>query len=171
MRERIFGFKPFIYPQAQTLILGSMPSVASLEQGFYYAHKQNRLWKIVGKLAGIEDLNLKDVEEKKKAALKLKLSFFDVIASCEREGSLDSAIKNPKGEDIKALLDEYPNITKVIVNGGLAKKLFLKFNKLDELSAQVFFLPSTSAANAAMGFDKLFALYSSVILNDAKALN
>ena len=164
MSGRIFGFKPFIYPEATTLILGSMPSVASLEQGFYYAHKQNRLWKIVGKLAGIEDLNLKGVAEKKRAAKKLKLSFFDVIASCEREGSLDSAIKNPEGEDIKALLESYPNIDTIIVNGGIAKKLFLKFNHKDELKAQVFFLPSTSAANAAMSFERLFALYSKVIL-------
>ena len=95
---RISGLKPFINEGSRILILGSMPSIASLQDGFYYAHPQNRMWKIIAAIAGVDEL--KTIEERKQAALKLHLAFFDVIESCEREGSLDSNIKAVKPNDI-----------------------------------------------------------------------
>lgn len=160
MPERIFGLAPFIYPEARVLILGSMPSEASLKQGFYYGHKQNRLWKIVSALV---DRELNSIEEKKAAARELHLAFFDVIKSCVREGSMDSAIMEPEPEDIAALTALYQGIERIILNGGLSKKLFFKFNDLSKIKAEVFSLPSTSPANAQYSLAKLTALYSPII--------
>lgn len=152
---RISGLKPFINEDSKILILGSMPSVASIRDGFYYAHPQNRMWKIIAELSGVE--KLKTIEERQSAALKLHLAFFDVIESCEREGSLDSNIKAVKPNDINKLLLQYPKIKRVITNGNKAKDLFLTYNH--DCKAEIVHLPSTSPANAAYSLDRLKALY------------
>ena len=152
---RISGLKPFINEGSRILILGSMPSIASLQDGFYYAHPQNRMWKIIAAIAGIDEL--KTIEERKQAALKLHLAFFDVIESCEREGSLDSNIKAVKPNDINSLLLRYPKIKRVITNGNKAKDLFLTYNH--DCKAEIIHLPSTSPANAVYSLDRLKALY------------
>lgn len=152
---RISGLKPFINESSRILILGSMPSIASLQDGFYYAHPQNRMWKIIAAIAGVDEL--KTIEERKQAALKLHLAFFDVIESCEREGSLDSNIKAVKPNDINSLLLRYPKIKRVITNGNKAKDLFLTYNH--DCKAEIIHLPSTSPANAVYSLDRLKALY------------
>ena len=152
---RISGLKPFINEGSRILILGSMPSIASLQDGFYYAHPQNRMWKIIAAIAGVDEL--KTIEERKQAALKLHLAFFDVIESCEREGSLDSNIKAVKPNDINSLLLRYPKIKRVITNGNKAKDLFLTYNH--DCKAEIIHLPSTSPANAVYSLDRLKALY------------
>ncbi len=152
---RISGLKPFINKGSRILILGSMPSIASLQDGFYYAHPQNRMWKIIAAIAGVDEL--KTIEERKQAALKLHLAFFDVIESCEREGSLDSNIKAVKPNDINSLLLSYPKIKRVITNGNKAKDLFLTYNH--DCKAEIIHLPSTSPANAVYSLDRLKALY------------
>ena len=152
---RISGLKPFINKGSRILILGSMPSIASLQDGFYYAHPQNRMWKIIAAIAGVDEL--KTIEERKQAALKLHLAFFDVIESCEREGSLDSNIKAVKPNDINSLLLRYPKIKRVITNGNKAKDLFLTYNH--DCKVEIIHLPSTSPANAVYSLDRLKALY------------
>ncbi|HIV15792.1 MAG TPA: DNA-deoxyinosine glycosylase [Candidatus Avisuccinivibrio pullicola] len=166
MPERLYGLKPFIYEGAEVLILGSMPSVASLQQGFYYGHPQNRLWHILGLLSGTDDLARQSIPVKQSIARFLKVAFFDVIRSCERTGSLDSAIRAPEPEDIAALLELHPSVKRIILNGGLAKKLFFKFNDAGAFKAEIYSLPSTSPANAAWSLDKLYPLYRSVILSE-----
>ena len=141
---RISGLKPFISQESEILILGSMPSIASIKDGFYYAHPQNRMWKIIAELAGVDEL--KTIEERKSVALKFHLAFFDVIESCEREGSLDSNIKAVKPNDINHLLLFYPKIKRVITNGNNCK-------------AEIIHLPSTSPANAGFSLDRLKKLY------------
>lgn len=152
---RISGLKPFIDKDSKILILGSMPSVASIKDGFYYAHPQNRMWKIIAALAGVD--KLKTIEERQRTALKFHLAFFDVIESCEREGSLDSNIKAVKPNDINKLLLQYPKIKRVITNGNKAKDLFLTYNH--DCKAEIVHLPSTSPANAAYSLDRLKELY------------
>ena len=155
MSDRIYGLKPFINQDSKILILGSMPSVASINDGFYYAHPHNRMWKIIAYLAKSDCLNT--IEERKLAALKLKLAFFDVIKSCERIGSMDSNIKNVEPNDIALLLKYYPSINRIITNGNKAKQLFLTYNH--NLSVDVVHLPSTSPANAQYSLQKLEMLY------------
>ncbi len=158
MPERLIALPPFIPPGARVLLLGSMPSAASLKQGFFYAHPRNRLWPILSKLTG-RDLSC--LEDKKQALFDLKLGLYDVILSCRREGSLDSAIREAEPADICSLLRLYPGIERIVLNGALAKKLFVKYNK--DIKVQLYFLPSTSPANAQYSFDRLFALYSEVL--------
>ena len=46
--ERIIHpLKPVYDTSSKVLILGSFPSVKSREEGFYYANKTNRFWKIL----------------------------------------------------------------------------------------------------------------------------
>jgi len=91
--ERLTGLPPLAGPDARVLILGSFPSAASLAAWQYYAHRQNQFWKILGTLLG-QPLHGMDYAAKQAAVLAAGLAIGDVYASCERAGSLDSAIRN-----------------------------------------------------------------------------
>lgn len=175
MAERIYCFAPFIPPQAQVLILGSMPSVKSLAQGFYYAHPQNRFFKIIAVLhtkwrahkAGheVEPSVLNTVDARQAALTDLGIALYDVVASCEREGSLDSKIKNYEYADIWGLLQQHPSIKTVITNGGFAKTHFTKSTLKPhqaELNFEFVALPSTSPAHA-VPFATILAQYEQVL--------
>lgn len=138
--EVLFGFEPVYDEHCKVLILGSMPSVVSLEKSFYYMHPSNRFWKIIGLLT--ESEIPEGIDERKALVLRNHIALWDVIGSCQRKGSLDSSIKNPIINDLFCI----PNITqiKIFTNGGLASKLFKKH--FQQLEATM--LPSTSAANA-----------------------
>ena len=45
--------EPIYNESSKVLILGSLPSVKSREVGFYYAHPQNRFWRILESLFGV----------------------------------------------------------------------------------------------------------------------
>ena len=154
MSERIYGLEPFIPSKARVLVLGSMPSIASLQAGFYYMHKQNRFFKILGLCLKSE---LDSIEKRKPALITMQIALYDVIASCVREGSLDSKIQDVEPADIKALLKTHPSIKRVITNGALSKKLFLKYSS--SLDIEVVHLPSTSPANAMYNLERLAKLY------------
>ncbi len=160
---RIYGFAPFVPSNAKVLILGSMPSVKSLEQGFYYAHPQNRFFKIIADLhskwraaRGFGDVpapyTLPTVDERKAALSDLGIALYDVVASCERVGSLDSNIKDYEYADIWGLIQQHPTITTVITNGGFARIHFtrstLKPHQDEGLPFTYVALPSTSPAHA-----------------------
>lgn len=160
---RISGLTPFVPDSPRVLILGSMPSVASLDAGFYYAHPQNRFFKILSRLSGCE---LTDVESKKSVLRKMHIALFDVIASCEREGSLDSSIKNVIPNDIAEFSRKYPTLKLVITNGGLSKKLFIKYDLQNmPKGIEIRHLPSTSPANAAYSLDRLYKIYQEVLVD------
>lgn len=137
----ITAFDPVFDENSKILILGSMPSVKSLEQGFYYGHPQNRFWKILGEIVGENFPD--DIPGKKEMLFKYGIALFDVIAACEREGSLDSAIRNALPADLSV----FPNLErmKVFTNGKLAEKLLKKYYPDLPFAP----LPSTSPANQA----------------------
>ena len=137
----ITAFAPFFDENSKILILGSMPSVKSLELGFYYGHPQNRFWKILGEIVGEEFPA--DVEGKKVLLSRYGIALYDVIAACEREGSLDSAIRNA----VPADLSVFPALDrmKIFTNGKLAEKLLKKYYP----DLPFIALPSTSPANQA----------------------
>ncbi len=148
------SFAPLVDDNCKILILGSMPGVASLEAQQYYAHKQNRFWKLMALLLG-EDMPL-DYEAKKAMLLAHHIALWDTLGYCEREGSLDSDIKNEVPNDILQLLDQYPHITTVICNGGKAGAAFKKyFAKEIPAHIAVHYLHSTSPANARMRLEDL----------------
>lgn len=144
-------FEPVWDQNSRILILGSLPSVKSREQGFYYGHPQNRFWKV---LAAITEQPVpQTIEEKKQFLLRQRIAVWDVIASCEIEGSSDSSIRHVVPADIAGLLRK-SGITRVFANGGKAGELYDKYI-LSETGIKAVRLPSTSPANAAWPLERL----------------
>lgn len=141
--KRISSFPPIISEGAEILILGSVPGIKSLEMQEYYAHPQNKFWKILFELFE-EDFTI-DYIEKQKFLQRNRIALWDVIDSCEREGSLDTKIKNEIHNDIEQILADYPNIKAIFCNG---KKSFKNVQKKlsPKIEIAVFDLPSTSPA-------------------------
>jgi hypoxanthine-DNA glycosylase len=151
----IASFPPYINDDAAVLILGTMPGAMSLFKQEYYAHKQNAFWKIMYTLYG--ELPVPDDFEAKKKLLKQNnIALWDVLKNCEREGSLDTNIKNHVENDIEGLLAQYPNIRKILFNGKESYKYFQrKFGTIENVGIVV--LPSTSPANTIKFEKKLEA--------------
>ena len=153
------SIKPFIDNNSSILILGSFPSVKSREDGFYYAHKSNRFYKVLSNIVN-EPLPT-SLESKKELLVKHHIALYDVIYSCDISNSDDSSIRNVTPINIKELLDKFPNINKVIVNGNKAKELFKKYllKDIDTQNIKVRYAPSTSSANAKMNLEELIYIY------------
>lgn len=145
------GFEPIISNDPIVLILGSMPSVVSLEKNEYYGFKYNRFWKI---MSAFFDIPLHTYEDKKMLIKKHQMILWDVIQCCEREGSLDSKIRNEQCNDIRALLKEYPSVQAIICNGKKSYSLYQKHFK--DIDIKVICLPSTSNANRSIKEHDLF---------------
>lgn len=135
------------------LILGSMPSVASLAQQQYYAHPHNAFWWIMAQLLGFAD----DLSYSERCAhlKQAGVIVWDVLRECERPGSLDSRIvrSSEQANDIESLLVKYPSIEFIGFNGGAAKAIFMRHCAASlghgrQLNAQQ--LPSTSPAYASI---------------------
>ncbi|MDP2892605.1 MAG: DNA-deoxyinosine glycosylase, partial [Bacillota bacterium] len=120
--SRICSFQPIFDEYCTLLILGSCPSIRSLEKGQYYGHPQNRFWRVISALLG-ESLPV-SYEERKAMLLRHRVALWDVAGSCEREGSLDSSVKNVQPNDIPGLLAKCPRITAVAFNGTLSTRLY-----------------------------------------------
>lgn len=144
---------PIIPKCPKILILGSMPGAESLRQQQYYAHPRNAFWYIIEQLSGI-DAEAPYLE--RIAQLKLSnIALWDVIANCDRPGSLDSniAADSIQLNPIKQLLNQYPTIECIGLNGGKAFELFERHfiqNNNVELAVQYVQLPSTSPAHARL---------------------
>ena len=138
----------FINDDSEILILGSLPSVKSREDGFYYAHKRNRFFLT---LSGVfhEDEPL-SIEERKAFLKRHKIALYDVVHECDIHASSDASITNVEVIDIKDILAKYPNIKKIAINGGKAKQLFDKYllKQVDTSYIKIYYLPSSSPANA-----------------------
>ncbi len=156
--ELLRGLAPFVPEDPLILILGSMPSAASIKAGFYYAHPQNRFFKVIAALFGEA---LPDLVSRKRALSSMRIALFDVIRECRRKGSLDQAITDAKPNDIPEFLTAHSSIKVVVTNGGLSARLLSK-QKLPE-GIRVFNLPSTSPANAVWRIDKLTEVYKEAL--------
>ena len=144
MSGRIVAFPPVCGPDARILILGSMPSVASLEAGFYYGHPRNAFWRI---LSEAFDAPLPaTIDEKTALILEHRLALWDSLTACEREGSLDSAIRKPELNDFGALFARCPGIRRVLFNGGTAHRLFMRTGEPFLEGREWRIMPSTSPA-------------------------
>lgn len=141
---------PVYDENSKILILGSFPSVKSREQNFFYGHPQNRFWRVLPGLFGEE---LSTVEEKKAFLLRRHIALWDVIDSCDIEGSSDASIENVKENDLTRILSVAP-IEAIFCNGGTAKKWYDKLLR-DALSREAVQLPSTSPANARCSREEL----------------
>lgn len=147
--ERLFGLRPAISPECRTLILGSFPSAASLAARQYYAHPQNRFWPIVGACLGL-DLAALSYRARIAAVNAAGIGIWDAYRSCLREGSLDSAIREPQFNDFVRARRRAPGLRRACFNGQTAARAV---RHLAELGFETVVLPSTSPANASQSFD------------------
>lgn len=142
---RVSSFPPIIGTNPKVLVLGTMPGVASLTRVEYYAHKQNHFWKIFYALFG-DGAVAETFEARKRFVESLPIALWDVLASCDRPGSLDSNIRNAVENDIPGLLNDYPTIRSIVFNGQQAQNFFRKkFGNTIEIDQYV--MPSTSPAH------------------------
>ena len=144
MAERIYGFEPVWRADARMLILGSMPSVESLRQSFYYAHPRNAFWPMMAEILGEE--KPESIEEKKAMLLRHRIALWDTVGSCERAGSLDSAIRDPQPNDFAALFRNCPEIKHIFFNGATAHQLYLRLVAREDVRCVYHRMPSTSPA-------------------------
>ncbi|MBI1397174.1 MAG: DNA-deoxyinosine glycosylase [Betaproteobacteria bacterium] len=148
------SFDPIADRHAETLVLGSMPGVRSLAAGQYYAHPQNAFWRIVSELLHLPaDASYR---VRTRALVAARIALWDVLASCERPGSLDTMIRRETeiANDFKAFFAGHPGITRVFFNGAKAEASFRR-HVLPHLGHRTFHfarLPSTSPAHASLPF-------------------
>lgn len=151
MRQEMHEIEPVFDECSKVLILGSFPSVKSREGKFFYHHPQNRFWKVLARVLECEVPET--IEEKKEMLLQKGIAVWDVIASCEIEGSSDSSIKNVVPNDLGQILNA-AHIVRIYTNGGTASKLYKKYC-YGQTHIEDVKLPSTSPANAAYSLEKL----------------
>ena len=142
---------PLYNKDSEILILGSFPSVKSREAMFFYGHPQNRFWKVISSVYDNDEP--KTIEEKRQFLLNNHIALWDVIASCDIEGSADGSIKNVKANDLSPILNN-ANIRQIYVNGKTAEQYYKLYIR-PALGHDAICLPSTSPANATWTVDKL----------------
>ncbi|MBR0566487.1 DNA-deoxyinosine glycosylase [Azoarcus sp. L1K30] len=158
------GFAPVYRKDARVLLLGSMPGQASLVAGQYYAHPRNAFWPIMGEL--FEAGPALPYAARLERLLHAGVALWDVIGSCQRDGSLDSAIESNSIEanDLQALFEACPCLNHVFFNGTAAENAFRRHVGLSGTSRPMHFqrLPSTSPAHAALTFSAKLAAWQAV---------
>ena len=147
----VHSFEPVYDKASEILILGTLPSVKSRENNFYYGHKQNRFWKVLATL--LKEPVPDTIEEKKAMLLARRIALWDVIQSCDIKGSSDSSIKNVQPTDIGMILEK-TNITRIYANGNKAGQLYKRY-QFPVTGREATVLPSTSPANAAWSLERL----------------
>ncbi|MDZ4362537.1 DNA-deoxyinosine glycosylase [Brevundimonas sp.] len=146
-RGRLTGFPPIADASTRVLILGSLPGEASLAAGQYYGHPRNDFWRLIGPVIG-RDLVPMAYADRLQALAESHIGLWDVIASAERRGSLDSAIRLPQAADLRGLVSRLPALRAIAFNGAKASALGRRI--LDPVPSCVVLmtLPSSSPAHA-----------------------
>ncbi|MCX7173000.1 MAG: DNA-deoxyinosine glycosylase [Proteobacteria bacterium] len=147
------GFPPIIDKAAGTLILGSFPSEESLRARQYYAFSRNQFWPLLAAVLGVP-LSVMDYSDRKAALHRAGIAVWDVYASCERAGSLDSAIRNAQANDFEKLKKLAPRLRRVCFNGQKAARFARQF---EELGYATHVLPSSSPLHTLVVEKKLAA--------------
>ena len=163
----IHPFPPLYDRDSMILILGSLPSVKSREQMFFYGHPQNRFWKVITAVinnSGMNDKNIEvpvTIEDKKQMLHNNHIALWDTIYSCDIIGSSDSSIKNVVPTDLGQIISN-SRIERVYCNGAASGNYYKKYQqKVLGIEAEV--LPSTSPANASYSLDRLIGIWSGTI--------
>lgn len=154
MKEVPISFDPIVNAASEVLVLGSMPGDESLRKNEYYGNPRNQFWRILYSVFKVE----KEEEYKKRLAFALdhKIALWDVIESCQREGSLDSSIKEAQAHDFDNFYQKYPGIQVILFNGGKAYDVYRRQVGLTLKEGLIYCaLPSTSPANTQRYEDKL----------------
>ncbi|MBQ9887136.1 MAG: DNA-deoxyinosine glycosylase [Lachnospiraceae bacterium] len=149
---------PVFDKTSEVLILGSFPSVKSREEGFFYGHPQNRFWRVIASI--FDEKVPATVEEKKAFLLRNHIALWDVISSCDIEGSSDATIRNVTANDINIILRD-ADIRTIYVNGKTAYKYYQKYTQ-PVINREALCLPSTSPANAAWSLERLIEAWKCI---------
>ena len=157
--SQLTGLAPVIAPDTRILILGSFPGAASLAAQQYYAHPRNQFWKLVGALVG-EDLYSLPYADRLPRLLAHRFGLWDVLAACEREGSLDSAIRHASPNDFAEFHTRFPMLRRVCFNGKTSGKFA---PVVGAAGYATLVLPSSSAANAILSFDQKLCLWRDIL--------
>jgi len=161
------GFAPVARGDARVLILGSMPSEASLAEKFYYAHPANAFWWLLAGVLGCAEPQ--GVAAKRRLLLGHRIALWDVVHRCRRRGSLDAAIEGESVEanDLGGFLLGHPGITHVFFNGGAAEQLFRRHLRSavarDHPRLCFARLPSSSPANASWSRERKLAAWRAAV--------
>jgi hypoxanthine-DNA glycosylase len=147
------GLPPIARPDARLFILGSLPGDASLAAGAYYAHATNQFWRLLGSAIG-EDLQALPYDARLAALADRGIALWDVIASADRRGSLDQAIRLAQHNRIEQLLHDFPDLTAIAFNGSTAAGAGRRLIGTPPPHLQLIDLPSSSAANTRPFADK-----------------
>lgn len=148
------GFPPVCAPDARVLILGTMPSEASLQKGQYYGYGRNAFWPVVYALW--DEPYEEDYARRCRFLTGRGIALWDVLAVCERPGSADAAIRNPVPNDFAAFAAAHPRIERLFFNSSNAAVLYERLVKPDPFAGvERDTLPSTSPARAMRFEDKL----------------
>ena len=143
------AFAPIVAPDTRVLVLGSLPGEASLAAGRYYAHPQNGFWRLAGHIIGL-DLAALDYDARLAALLAAGIGLWDTVASAQRVGSLDAALREVEGAALDGLVASLPELRAVGFNGATAARLGRR--ALGDTTLALIDLPSSSPAFAAMPF-------------------
>ncbi|MBR2176238.1 MAG: DNA-deoxyinosine glycosylase [Clostridia bacterium] len=142
-QEIIHTFEPVYNSSSKILILGTMPSPKSRENGFYYGHPQNRFWRVLANL--FSETVPQTNEEKRSLVLRHHIALWDVLKSCTIEGADDSSIRSPEPNDIAGLLKK-TDIGYIFTTGTKAYSLYNRLCR-SKTDIDAIPLPSTSPAN------------------------
>lgn len=156
--ERKAAFAPFADDRTRLLVLGTLPGDASLKAAQYYAHPQNAFWRLMSGPVG-RDLHGLPYPERVEALRTAGVGLWDVIASAERPGSLDAAIRSPQAADLRGLIADLPSLKAVAFNGATAAKRGRKIlNGVEGLT--LIDLPSSSPAHATRSLSEKAASWA-----------
>lgn len=156
------GFPPIARSDAMTLVLGTMPGIASLQAGQYYAHGRNAFWKIAAASLGFDAAAHYD--KRVESLIVAKIAVWDVLKLCTREGSLDSEIGDPVANDFGDFFAMYDKIDRVCFNGAAAESLYNAQVLMNiEKPLEYIRLPSTSPANASISFADKCATWTAAL--------
>ena len=158
---RLIGLPPLVSPDTRLLVLGSFPGAASLAAQQYYGHPQNQFWRILHAFyaSGADGICASSYEKRSAWMLSHGVGLWDVYASCERQGSLDSQIRKAEVNDFAALRQRCPQLRAVAHNGAMS---FRHAGQLENLGLPTVRLPSTSPANASWSFERKLAAWRDV---------
>ena len=153
---RVASFPPVVGKAPDTLVLGSMPGKASLQAGQYYAHPRNSFWRIIAAIAGFDPAA--PYQERLDGLMRARIALWDVLHSCVRPGSADSAIRNGTRvpNDFRAFFHAHSGIRLVCFNGAEAEQSFRRYvlPGLGGRPIRYLRLPSTSPAYAVLSFEQ-----------------
>lgn len=157
--QRLNSFPPVADRNARILILGSMPGQRSLDTQQYYAHPHNAFWKIMGELTGAHPAL--PYAQRLQVMQNAHVALWDVLHSCERQGSLDSNIEAEQVNDFEKFFKRHPRITRICFNGAKAEESFRRYVTGRQALPELHYtrLPSTSPAHAGMRYEEKLAAW------------